>query len=67
MLDFILRRSNEISKDIQFLCESIAAVPDTTKSLIDLEALIEKIDHKENRILQEDFTEIAYWTYSLVN
>ena len=47
--------------------ESIAAVPESTKALIELEALIERIDHRENRVLSDDFTEIVYWTYVIIN
>jgi hypothetical protein len=49
------------------LIESISVIPESTKSLIELEALIERIDHKENRVLNEDFVEIVYWMYVLIN
>ena len=62
-----MRRANEITKDIAFLIERISALPDSAKALIEIEALIERIRVRENKVLQADFSEVVAWTYVLIN
>lgn len=67
VLEFVVRRANEITKDIAFLIENICVIPESTRALIQIEELVERIRLKENKVLRADFNEIAAWMYLLVN
>ena len=67
IMNFINKRSTDISKQISYLCESVSIIPENTKALIELESLIERIRIKENNSINNDFNEITSWLYSLIN
>ena len=67
VLEFVVRRANEITKDIAFLIENICVIPETTSALIQIEELVERIRLRENKELRADFNEIAAWMYLLIN